>query len=805
MRRILTFIILSIALVAPAMGGNIKTKLPKKAEVFLPGALNTDLLTMDTAQKLLDSGNYGQGGASTNRFWVAYSDRSDNALYASPDRGAEKIDALGLGDEVRIAQISGDYALVYDEPSTGELYPKISSTATFKGWIPMSKLLLWSSCPTDNHGIYYKAMICANIDKDLDNPRFGYLFTNPTSNRNAGSLSMDFTFYFVIKREGTMSLLCKQNKLGGPSNRVFYGWVDENSYVAWDQRSCLEPNWEEADFDYFASRGIKTKIYEDRKMTSQAAEIVYRADKTKDSYDPYRYRMPGSKLRFPILSDNTEKAWNISTFSNASNAAINGDDSDINPLLDSELRSLSKINIAIVIDGTKSMGPYYPALKDAIHEFTSYLQDKTLRVGVLIYRDIADGKYVTEMIPMTNPENPKLMSFLQTGGEYGIKSSPSDRTKREALYYGIDQALDSFGFNSKESNIMMVIGDCGDAGDYPEVTQDVIIDKLVEKNVSLLAFQVRNNPSDPDFTIFNNNVSELIRPSMQIKFRSLLDNGASSQKIRVRAQERGNMIEFRSNVNNQDGDLYVGTYNFVSSGEMDADELVTQLRAAVMQIKSTVQMQINLVYNAEKPVDSTLDEPAYKNGFEVNEQDIDGPRLEQLWLRKRLGSRYDDLQKKNATVSFKGYTPRKDKTGREYYKTVIYISQEELAHMLKRLAPLYEVANRKGNDREPYVRAMKGIIQGMIPNITDAEINKMGYTQVMNLVAGLNDMTRSMKGRTVAEVANTQTVNAKEYQDLIQNFRRQYRKLLTIQNSPYDYVRSFNDSKYYWIPLEDIP
>lgn len=809
MRRTITLLIILLAAAAStASAGTIKTKLPKKCEVSLPSVLSTGIIMRDNIDKLLASGNYAQG-TSTNQHWVVVSDRSDNPVYASPSIGDDKIDVLQLGDEVRIAQIKDDFALVYTEPASGEVYPKISASATFRGWVPMKNLLLWRSCPTDSHGIYYKAMICANIDKDIDNPRFGYRFTSPSSNRPAGSLTMDFTFYFVMKKEGTMSLLAYQNNMGGPANKVFYGWVDENSFVTWDQRSCLEPSWEPEDFEYFSSRGVVAKIYEDKKMKTKAAEIVYRADKSKDTYDEHRYRMPGDKLRFPILEDNSDAVWNLSTFSNstAPGGAINGETSDVHPYLDGELRSLSRVNIAIVMDGTKSMGPYYPAVRDAIREFGSYFTDgKTIRVGVLIYRDKADGMYVTEMVPMTDPNNTKLASFLQTGGEYGIKSSPADRTKREALYYGIDQALDSFGFNSKESNIMMVIGDCGDAGDYPDITPDSIIEKLVRKNVSLLAFQVRNNPSDPDFTIFNNNVSELIRPSMQIKFRSLLDNGASAKKINVRAYERGNMIEFKSNITSRDGDLYVGTYNFVSSGDMRADELITQLRSAVVQVQSTVQMQVNLVYNADKPVESTINEPTYRDGFQASDMEIDGPRLEQLWLRKRLGSRYDDLQKKNTTVAFKGYTPKKDsRTGRDFYRTVIYISQQELDHMLKRLAPLYEVANRKGNDREPYVKAMKGIIQGMIPNITDAEINKMGYTQVMNIVAGLNESTRSMKGRTVAEVANTQTVNAKEYQDIIQTFRRQYRKLETIKNSPYEYVRSFNNAKYYWIPVEDIP
>ena len=122
-----------------------------------------------------------------------------------------------------------------------------------------------------------------------------------------------------------------------------------------------------------------------------------------------------------------------------------------------------------------------------------------------------------------------------------------------------------------------------------------------------------------------------------------------------------------------------------------------------------------------------------------------------------------------------------------------------------RLSPLYEVSQRKGNDREPYVKAMKALVQSMLPGITDAEMNSYGYDEVMGLVAGLNAATMSLKGRTIAEVASTQAVNAAEYQSIIAKFKRQYLKLQAIQKRPYKFVREFNGAKYYWIPTEDLP
>jgi hypothetical protein len=100
---------------------------------------------------------------------------------------------------------------------------------------------------------------------------------------------------------------------------------------------------------------------------------------------------------------------------------------------------------------------------------------------------------------------------------------------------------------------------------------------------------------------------------------------------------------------------------------------------------------------------------------------------------------------------------------------------------------------------------MKALVQSLIPGITDDKMNAMGYDEVMGLVAGLNASTITLKGRSIAEVASTQAVNAAEYQAIIAKFKRQYMKLQAIQKRPYKFVREFNGAKYYWIPTEDLP
>ncbi|MBQ2558505.1 MAG: hypothetical protein II553_05795, partial [Lachnospiraceae bacterium] len=311
-------------------------------------------------------------------------------------------------------------------------------------WVPMNHLLLWNVCPVNENFIYFKAMLCANIDEQLGNNRLGLLFMNPDNMEESSPMSVDFRYYFVMKTEGNMTLLSNQNTMNGLTDQVLYGWVDKNSYVAWDQRSCLEPTWEIEDVEFFSQRGIIANIYDQKRMDagSKASWITFEKKKSSANFDPHMYRMDGNQLRYPILNDNSSTVWNLSTFSSpGEKGAINVTSEEQKKAIQKPrqlMENLAKINIAIVIDGTRSMEPYFPAIRDAIKEITSYLSNNMkTKVGVLIYRDKADGQYVSEMVPLTNPDNQKLAEWLSKGGTYGIKSGGGDKTYEEALFYGI--------------------------------------------------------------------------------------------------------------------------------------------------------------------------------------------------------------------------------------------------------------------------------------------------------------------------------------------------------------------------------
>ena len=144
------------------------------------------------------------------------------------------------------------------------------------------------------------------------------------------------------------------------------------------------------------------------------------------------------------------------------------------------------------------------------------------------------------MIPFTSPNDNRLRNFISSGGRYGIKSAVADKSYAEALFYGINSALDNFNFDPDESNIMLVVGDCGNAlNDTKAPTHEALAKKISDKGVNLISFQVRNLDMDA-WNLFNRQMILLNRNALQIRY----DAGQQSiSRVRATATNDGQIFK----------------------------------------------------------------------------------------------------------------------------------------------------------------------------------------------------------------------------------------------------------------------
>ena len=328
----------------------------------------------------------------------------------------------------------------------------------------MDRLLLWDLCLSDEMGVYQKALLCLNADES--SKERGYGFLNPQQLDKKIALDPTFKFYYVMKEAKAtngkkMVLLATQSLMSGFSDANLYAWVPQDMYVSWNQRSCLEPTWNKDDIQAFTKNKFSAFIYD------EAGDAASQWDFKVKKEDPYPYddddfyRWPGEVMRYPILDGTTPESDRYQCTALIGN--MGGVFVDSTKIAKEKFYEDRKnVNIAILLDATQSMDVFSESVYQAIKSGCEYFDGTKykIRIGVMLYRDQQDGEFETEWLKFTNPNNPKLLEFIQNGGEYGYKSDSKDKTNTESLFYGMNEALKRFR-HPEHSNVLIVVGDCG--------------------------------------------------------------------------------------------------------------------------------------------------------------------------------------------------------------------------------------------------------------------------------------------------------------------------------------------------------
>lgn len=785
-----------------------QVQLPETVKVFYPHVLlDNKVISESDVQGLCTDKKYGQTTQpSAKKHWIAFSDRTQNVTYKGPNQKSGEFGKLSFNEEVYIADIKNDMALVYSEPEKATAWPQHSSRATVKGWIPMSNLLLWHTCPANSAGIYNKALFCV----DLSNASASgerRLYGRPDKKGTSEEVGSDMNFYFIMKKEGKMALLSSYHSTEGKVKSVLVGWIGEGNYTPWSQRSCLEFNWNVSDVEYFKKNRIKASIFDSQNMTGKP--VTYYDFPSKEGKLRDRNRMAPNFLRFPILDNCTDKLYHCSTFgrdgsttSVSINDAIDSKDEKIR-LTAEAIEKLSHINIGIVIDGTGSMKPYFPAVKNAILQSARlFTENDMVRFGVTIYRHYSDGEYVTEDFKLSKANNSRLKEFLDNAGSYGTKSK--NPKPEEAMFFGINHALDQFKFDPDESNILIVVGDCGNDRDDNRVSAQTIVDKVVAQNIHFMSFQVEN-ASREAYSLFNEQLQGIMLDAVQKQYDIAYSHLTDKEKqalggVRPIASAKPRPGGYTI-VNNMQGDaLYFGSAKAAAKDrKMGADELTNLIKDAIDICNRDFKRKQEIYLK------SVTRKPKFESSEQVTGQLV----FDDEFVRRQTGGA---VETKGQLLSFEGWTKKQDSSGRNLYKPIVFISSDELTVLLERLQKLYSEAERieQTNDREPYINALKALIRGLVPDISEEDLFNMDTKDVMNMVSGLNESSAALKntmrpGFSIKDIANKDAVPLEKYISMVQNFIESYRGLQKIQRSPYIYQYKINDCSYYWLPIEDLP
>ena len=246
--------------------------------------------------------------------------------------------------------------------------------------------------------------------------------------------------------------------------------------------------------------------------------------------------------------------------------------------------------------------------------------------------------------------------------------------------------------------------------------------------------------------------------------------------------------------NDKNSNIYVGSIRFPKpEHEMLASDLTREMISSIDNLSSSVQNQIDIIIGSNAG-----------NSWRASKNVSEGMTYDEAFIKQVLGDKGDPGR--GVVMSFKGYTPRVDpESKRNYYKPVLFISSDELKTLVMKLQPVANEANRPSQDRMPYINALKALIRSFVPDITPEEMESMSQNDVMEIAAGLNEASESLKGYSIAALGDPHKVSYADYVSILKQFASKFRRLKNIQASSYPYTMEFNGAKYYWIPIDELP
>ena len=740
----------------------------------------------DLQNELCPANKWGQNKKRSQKYWRVWSDRDNNVVYNDAGKGSIA-KHISFGDPVIIAYIKGDMALVYNDDLGDDKWPAISSHPKLIGWIPMDHLLLWRKCPTDNYYVQRKALIAIHLNELGRNKKaVNSYYTSPDGESGMKALTMDMNFYFIMKTELDRALLCINPTVDNAGGNLF-GWVDKAFYTEWNQRACLEANW---DPDYVERRKGKTVgVYEGQEFRDNRLNFEY----GKENGDPNptnKYRWHPSFLRFPILDPIKDDAkWaHCTAFADPTTGKIGEFDGKAVEKINEVRKEKRQMNVIFVIEASNDMGQYFEAVKASLSKLKNYTsKNLNVKAGIVLYRSDATGNSKIETAKLDAPDDPLFQSMLSASKANG-KFTGNIRTValKQAIETAISPAI--MGFGNNQSNLLVLVGNRGDAQDLAD---EAILKELKRNYIQIMSIQVVNAETGSS-AAYGDQVKEMILKNMERQYGAITEE----------KENKTTGVKRRA----------IGDDGYLLSSEKKEESVYFScaLYPSNINDKYTGNDVTKWVDNGVRWFSETIDRWSAKFEKDISESGIENNYSK--FLEEVLGKDlYKRIKKIGGIHAYDGYVPMKDSEEENYWHYIIYMSRDELQQLLTNLKPTYLAAREENDERDKYKEAVRALVKNMTGQNDDKQIDNMKMNELQEIVWGLNVSTGYSK-RNLSEITDKSKVQRLEYIDILKKFVKKYENLDKILNGDYRYKTEFgiedeftDKNIYYWIPIEDLP
>jgi len=746
MKRLSILLFCAFALMAQALYAQKPLKqLPKQNEVFRPEALDHPIC-MEMVEDLVK--NHGQKVKSEGFVkvpWDVYSDRDDNTTYSTP-RAKDVYSSLKMGEKVRIARFKGDFALVYVPGSDdNKPYPSLPSKPEWKGWVPVSNLALWENPLVTMDGLPMRVLINAKVLTATPSDNMGKVYASPDPTAiPVGTLTSggEDSFYYILKQEGNMVLLLRDNHPGNDLENLF-GWVSRGSLYPWNNRVALEPNWEIATVEDFAQIGFSSSICTGLSEDAKIGQVSFQKKKMPYYRADY-YRMGGNQWRFPLIG------FMSAGFTSAMipNNSLFLDDAAVKAESTNErVEDLNQVNVFFVLEGSRDLEDYFPAVVESLSGINSHFPGKNVRVGAVIYHDVRDEDFMTELQPLSGAKDRKMKEFIDQGGEYGFQ----DNASSPALLPALQAVIDDGQLRASETNIIIAVGARGDGS---SLSLNAVADQLDGSNILLFGVQVQNTAVSAPNQAYGYQLTDLIAS----KLRARIEKTGSENDVVLQAVRHQSPLNYVSFALNTPDNLYL-------------EQLVRQDDA--LMDEAVFKECLNELFDK-------VDEYIKTRQLEITAEEAKMQLFRSLWITSS------------------------DHSNRPFYKYVAIYDEEEFDAMMEGFEALYKLSQSSLNPNRQIFNILTNLLNN-VPEVAPVKAQDRGYYEALRIIEGINVFSDEYNGVALKNIRDQKGFTPQEANTLLKQFAFKYQKLIEVKKSAYPYYSIINGRKYYWIPVDYLP
>jgi hypothetical protein len=470
-------------------------------------------------------------------------------------------------------------------------------------------------------------------------------------------------------------------------------------------------------------------------------------------------------------------------------------------MLDQQQIKQRNVNVVFVIDGTASMGPYFPAVAKAVKLSIKRLQtsQNTFRFGAVVYRDWAEGrKRLTELSPLGN-DVATFLTNVQAG-------DINDMDTPEALYYGLNDALRGIGFTNKETNILILIGDAGNhsRNDGSAVSESALVKELSRQMAHLCVFQVHhgNHSSYADFV---DQTKRLIMKTAEINYIQNKEiAGVLGSEYNA---PKWNQIGTKYHL--QGSSFYGRVFGMTPGLTMNTTELTEMVKSFIEYVNlrnnTLIQKVEEIKFGERTPA---LEESDYTPVVHSEFASPLAPGIVEFLRQAGLTEEQLKLAQSEKYQIYLDAVTTLHVSGQQHplFKKVLFLSRRELGDLVNTMFELTDQSSAAGL-REAFAKNWIKIMERLLGGINEDDLMNEPYDRLVEMALNIPSSSNLLKDLTLREILEATGEVEDKFGQYYNTIAENARELGRIFNTDDDYRESFrsNEVRYFWVPADLLP